>query len=418
MPSALDQTSYAPLLKTTYVQEYIDSLALGKSVLLALLEKETEIDVVGNKVAWPVITSDAGKRSADPTVAFGTQADTTGMGGAQFIASIKGDYWSGSVDGITAKASMKKEGGFESALTKQADMGMRKTGKQIGLDVYTGGYGVVGHYVSDDGNLTMQLLPGEAWNLAKNDKVFFTAQTDVAVARAAGALLTVNFVDYVLDKVTFTTVISAITSIAAGDRLIMEGDRSTSAVTVPSKITGLDAYITATGTTNLHGVDTTQDQGLRGLVFDYTTGVAPYAFGNIHDVVIDGCTATNRMGGDVSHVMMNSLRWGDYVKYLTTRKIFFKDSEAKPGFKSITLADGTQIVPDPACPMNNVYFLTLKTWKLGTLLETVPSILDLDGQQWLRQNAADGVAMRVGAYIVLMCEAPLWNAKAILPTRT
>src|SRR5581483_11376488 len=113
MSSALDQTSFAPLLKTTYVQDHVDDLALKKSVLLALLEKDTEIDVVGNKVAWAVITADAGKRSADPSIAFGSQADTNGMSGAQFVANVKGDYWGGSVDGITAKASMKKEGGFE-----------------------------------------------------------------------------------------------------------------------------------------------------------------------------------------------------------------------------------------------------------------------------------------------------------------
>jgi hypothetical protein len=309
---------------------------------------------------------------------------------------------------------MKKEGAFESALVTTLNQGMRKLGKQIGIDVYSSGFGVVANYVSDDGSLTMQIKPGQAWNFQKNDKVFFS-QTDVSAARAAGALLTVASVDYANDKLVFTTVISAITGLTAGDRLIMEGDRSTGAVTVPSKLTGLDAYINATGFTNLHTVDTTADSALRGQVFDYTLGTI--GFSNIHDVIIDGVQATNRMGGSVSHVMLNSLRWGDYVKYLSTNKMYFKETEAKPGFKSITLADGTQVVPDPACPMDSVYFLTLETIKIGTLHETIPAVLDLDGNTFLRQAAADGISLRVGSYAQVMCTAPLWNSKAILPAR-
>jgi hypothetical protein len=103
---------------------------------------------------------------------------------------------------------------------------------------------------------------------------------------------------------------------------------------------------------------------------------------------------------------------GNKVQYVT-QEAFNNPQVSFEGFKVMGPGGAVKVLPDPWCPINVPYGLTLSTWTLRSL-NKAPHILDLDNQNLLRLSSSDGYEMRVGLYGNLCCSAPGKNIRIAL----
>jgi hypothetical protein len=132
----------------------------------------------------------------------------------------------------------------------------------------------------------------------------------------------------------------------------------------------------------------------------------------IEEALIEAASRIAREGGKPTHVFMSYAKYADLEKSLGS-KVQYVDLKvsAEIGFRGILLNGPRgmmKVIPDQNCPSNKAFMLQLDTWKLYSLGKA-PQILNLDSLQSLREDQADAVELRVGAYAQLACNAPGWN---------
>ena len=76
-------------------------------------------------------------------------------------------------------------------------------------------------------------------------------------------------------------------------------------------------------------------------------------------------------------------------------------------------AGTVDVIPDINCQPNVAWALQLDTWSLNSLGEA-PQILDLDGNNMLREASADAYEVRMGFYGNCATVAPGWNCRIAL----
>ena len=128
-----------------------------------------------------------------------------------------------------------------------------------------------------------------------------------------------------------------------------------------------------------------------------------------------------REGGNPDVVFANPLDYGDLRKSLGSKveydMVRGAGDMAVFGFEAIKLM-GSQgpikVVADRNCPQGVAYMLQLDTWSLASL-GPAPKLLSGQGLQFLWDQTADSIEVRVGYYANLGCYAPGFNARITLP---
>lgn len=392
----------APILKEYYTAQRVENMTYKDFPLYAMLPKDKNF--YGKVLPVPIQIGNPQGRSA----VFATaQANKTSSVYKDFVLTRVKDYALASVDNETAEASENEKGAFIKALTREIDSAIQAATTSLAWGLYGDGSGTIGNIsaTSFSTSNTFFLLanPDDVVKFEIGQKIVFAAAASSGGLRAGGSL-GITAVNRDTGRIDVSAALSTITSIASGDFIFTEGDRN-------AKISGLAAWIPfvapASGD-NFFSVDRSTDATrLGGLRFD---GSAL----SIEEALVKGLTRCNREGGRPEVAMANYTDWGSLelalgskVQYMVTESF----GRADIGFEGIQVKTNkgvTNVIADPFCPINYIYGLTLKSWKLYSLKEPV-RILDLDGNKVLREASADAVELRVGGYYQLGCDAPGHN---------
>ena len=391
----------APILKEYYTAQRVENMTYKDFPLYAMLPKDKNF--YGKVLPVPIQIGNPQGRSA----VFATaQANKTSSVYKDFVLTRVRDYALASVDNETAEASENEKGAFIKALTREIDSAIQAATTSIAWALYGDGSGVIGQIAASTTISSTTLQLSNADDVVKfeiGQKICFSAATTGSL-RASGAALTILNVNRDSGALVLSAAMNTLSGVAVGDYISVQGDWQ-------AKIAGLAAWIPFVAPTsgdNFFSVDRSVDPTrLGGLRFDGS------AF-SIEEALVKGLTRCNREGGKPEVVMANYTDWsnlelalGSKVQYMVSQA----SGRADIGFEGIQVKTNkgvSNVIADPFCPINYMYGLTLKSFKLYSLKEPV-RILDLDGNKVLREATADAVELRVGGYFQLGCDAPGHN---------
>ena len=226
--------------------------------------------------------------------------------------------------------------------------------------------------------------------------VIQASDTDGGGSLRSGSV-TITKVDRKAGTLTANANWSTITSMADNDYLYQTGDYDL-------QLKGLEAWLPIAGpsSTAFFGVDRTVDsERLGGISLDISSKP-------IEEGVIDLVTEVMNAGGSPDVLVMNPFRASDLIKSLGSKVEYVNEKVGAVGFDDVrfhTPAGKVSLFIDRDCPADRCYALQMDTWCLESLGEAT-SILDLDGNQLLRQVDADKSQIRVGGFRQLSCSAP------------
>ncbi len=397
-------------LKEHYKPQRIKEMVYKNNPLLALIPKYTKFG--GENMPIPIITTGPQRRSA---TFLNAQTNTSTSSVQQFLLTRVRDYSFASIEHEAIKASQSNADSFIRYATMEVDGAIHSLKRSLAVSLYRDGSGSIGQVSGEDasgtdpaGSATTIYLTNadDISNFEVGMKCDFYANSGGAPSGAAraGGSYTISAVNRDADNpfITFSGNINS--AVANTDHLVQMGD-------LDAKLSGLEAWCpeSAPGSGAFFGVNRTTDSTRLG--GNRSDGSAK----PIEEALIDGLSLAARNGGTPSHVFCDYTSYANLEKALGSKVQYDKisASDANVGFTSLKLhgPSGTvDVVPDVNCQPNVAWALQLDTWSLNSLGEA-PQILDLDGNNMLRENAADGYEVRIGFYGNCATVAPGFNTR-------
>lgn len=397
---SLGLTEFDAALKEIYTEEEIANVCLRKRPLLTKMKKID--DGEGDVIVVPVFHGNPAGRSASFANA---QTNAANSKSKKFNITLAEDFNVINISARVIAASRSKRGAFLQARKNEIDMALDQLMKSAAHAAYRSGSGSIGKRSSLAGNVITLTNVDDAKHF-EIDMVLTANDTDNATTPRAGSAK-VTAVDRTAGKVTVDNA-GGITAFADGDFLFVQGDAD-------AKMKGLAGWLPDTapvlgGGDNWFGVDRGADPDrLAGLRYDASvTGASTQeALLHVGELLIDA-------GGEPDAAFMGHARWSDLVKDLGSKVEYVDQAggDAKVGFRGVRVYTSGTVVecyPDPYCPSDHAYVLTMGTWTLHHL-EGFPHLAAEDGKTSQRQGTADGIEVRARYWAQMSCRAPGWNA--------
>lgn len=403
-------TAVSEALKEHYKPERIKEMVYKNNPLLALMPKYTKFG--GENMPIPILHANPQRRSA---VFLNAQANDSTSTLKQFLLTRVKDYSFGSIAHEAIKASENNADAFIRYATMEVDGAIHSLKRSIAVAMYRDGTGAAGTVASiSTGVITLTNADDTAnfevgMVIEAYDELSGTS-TDSRYLKPDStdqhnADLTVTAVDRSAGTVTVSGTSSAV---AANDALVQKGD-------INAKLSGLEAWCPRVLDSNnaaLFGVTRTSDRTrLAGNVSDGSAKP-------IEEALIDGLSLSARNGGSPTHIFCSFSTYANLEKALGSKVQYDKvsASDAEVGFTSLKIhgpAGTVDVIPDINCQPDVAWALQMDTWSLNSLGEA-PQILDLDGNNMLRESGADAYEVRVGFYGNVACTAPGYNTRIAL----
>lgn len=412
-PLVLGDVQWDAFLKELYPEGVPQDLLTRKHPFLSMVQKDG--NTTGEYMVIPVMYDQPTGRSATISTLLNTTSSqptsTTSpispTKSAKFTPSLVEDYAATWLNMLTVYKTMNDRGAFVEARKREIDGILTQLGNSLSHAAYRDGTGAVGRGASGitAASATVTLS-------AKSDTRYFyigglyhvaNGATGVAGAlRDGGDVVEVLSIDEDAGTVTFTTVVSTtITGAVDNDFFITAGDLN-------EKITGLAGWIplAAPSATTFFGVDrTVYPSRLAGSRLDQSTVPA-------EDTILDLADIMAERGSNPDRCFVSPRQFTKMCKRLNA-KVEYEGAggDAGFGFSSVTIhtaAGPVRVTPDPDCPENRGYLLTMDTWHMKHLLE-LPHIVADDNIRALRRPALDQIEIRARYYAQLVCYAPIGN---------
>lgn len=402
---SLDITALAAVLKVQYTQKKVNTLSYPKNPFWAMLAKKSNF--VGSNKVVAIRNGQPQGRGFDFTTAVANVSPSTYN---RFTVTRAKDYAFGRVFGEAIEASATDAGSLLVGLKNEIDGAMYTATRSLAVQLFGNSGGARGQIASGQGTATVTLTnASDAVNFEVGMYLKTSTADGTSGALKAGRVL-VTGVDRVLGTITASGVWTAgIATAAANDYIFQEGDFTTT----KQGISGLSAWIPSTAPTggdSFFGLDRSSDP-VRLAGVRYTAGSG----GPIEETLIDCAALLTREGSRPDTVLMNPLDVANFVKAIGSKVVYDRAKsfdEPDIGFKAVSVmgpAGEMKVVADLNCPRGRGYMLQMDTWSFESL-GGAPRILNLDGQDMLRDATADAYIFRIGYYGNLVCEAPGWNA--------
>lgn len=400
--SGLDLTAFNGALKEHYTKDRVEDMVYKRNAFFALVPKMENFG--GKNLPLPIIYGNPQGRSK--TFATAQTASTSSSSKiAAFALTRAKDYAVACIDGETMKASVGDANAFMDAATTEIDGAINSLTRSLAINLMRTTDASIGQVLATPSNTST------TFTLTMNDIEEITnvelGQTHVIYSAISGGsqrssdgtlvLFVVVGVNRSTGVITYTGTYSGSGTIAALDYIFCNGDRGLG-------IAGLESWCpsTAPSATTFFGVDRSVDTRLGGL--RYNGANLP-----IEEVLIEGDRLVAREGHYIDHYFMNYKTFANLKKALGT-KVQYVDLQANPrvSFRGV-MVDGDngpiKCIPDQNVPSNRIWGVNFDYLKLYSIGKAVSMIED-DGQEFLRQATADGVEMRLGFYGNLGTRAP------------
>lgn len=396
-------TTFAPALKTLWPTGRYLNAVYKDNPLLALLPKMERF--VGKNLVLPVRYTDQQGRSS----VFATaQANKSATAGKDFTLTRAKDYAVGSIETELILAGEEDPGSLASALDTESDGLMNAIVRSLAIKLYGDGSGAIGRAAASGGvssNTVTLSNPEDISNFEVGMKIQANPNKTGNSGSMRSGTGTITSIDR--NAGTFTCSGGLPTSTANDDYFYVHGDYD-------APIKGLAAWVptSAPSSTSFFGVDRTPDVTRLGgqrhdisslspeegfvkalFLMDRERSRPDYAFANPSDII------------NVQHAL------GSKVVYdqLSVGGIGFRAIEVHGPKKTCKL------MSDMNCPKGYSWALEMQYWKLYSLGKA-PRILNVDGQEILREYNADSNEIRMAYYAQLGCEFPGSAAVLTLPT--
>jgi hypothetical protein len=132
---------------------------------------------------------------------------------------------------------------------------------------------------------------------------------------------------------------------------------------------------------------------------------------SLEEVIIQASVNVRAQGGKFDHVIMSWNNYGRLLKSMAAKQIVVAQVTPDISFEGLQIwtSNGpVTVLGDRECPPNYMFGLKMDSWRYLHLGDPV-SIINDDGNTWLRQATADGVELRVASYGNLVCRKPVDN---------
>ena len=407
---ALSASTVTEALKEHYKPQRIKEMVYKNNPLLAMIPKYTKFG--GENMPIPIIVTGPQRRSATFANAQGN-ASTSSV--KQFLLTRVKDYSFASIEHEAIKASQSNTDAFIRYATMEIDGAIHSLKRSLAVSLYRDGNGARGQCNAEPGTSSNMVVTLKATEDVANFEVGMVLNIHSALTGGSQRSRDGSNTDFTIDAVdrdagtlTFTgEAYDSSGTIAADDFIFVKGDRG-------AMLSGLEAWcpVSAPGATAFFGVDRTSDvTRLGGCRSDGSAKP-------IEEALIDGLSQAAKNGGTPSHIFVDYASYANLEKALGSKVQYDKlsASDANVGFTALKLhgpAGTVDVVPDVNCQPNVAWALQLDTWSLNSLGEA-PQILDLDGNNMLRENSADAYEVRIGFYGNCATVAPGWNCRIAL----
>ena len=409
MPSST-VTTLQPILKEVYDRLAKETLYDAKP-LYALMAKDTKF--VGENAQVPLRYSPEPGGSATFSSALANRGPS---GYKRFAVTRRKDYAIGSLETELVRAAKGGNTGAVIDAMESTIRGLRNTAlRSLCRSLYGAGGGWRAQVTSGMASNTIQLLnPKDVVWFEVGMKLDGSANDGLSgAATAGGAAAKIASINR--DAGTLTNDGSAnwnaatgINGLLANWYLFRQGDFGLTMI-------GLDGWIPSSVTaTAFFGVDrTTDSERLAGCRITPTT--AGYTYSTIEGACLAILERVYLAGGAPDKIFLHPQRYKRLIDELGAKKVYNDvRSEAGIAFKGVHI-DGQggpcTVLPDPCCPRDTGWALTMDTWKLRTLGEPF-SITDDDGNApWMRESDDDAIQIRLATYGNPSCDAPAYNGR-------
>lgn len=421
--SGLDIT---PVLKTLYPARSVEDMTYNDFPLYAMLPKSMEF--YGQDMKSPIKHGRPQGRSATFANA---KANKSNSKYKSFLLTRVNDYALVDVDHEQVEASEKDMGAFVRWLKSEMDGAFETMTHAMGWSVYGSDSGKIGQVASVHADIADALanISGDG-NVIKlkdvDDVVKFEVEQviDIFSLEVGGSDIDLDGAGVTLAKVTAVDRENGLITLAKTDGLAItilaanvlanhfiftDGDRG-------KRMSGLDAWLPSVAPTagdDFFGVNRSVDPTrLAGIRVD-GTGLP------IEEALTKGITTSGREGAFFDYYFVNWKKYQDLQNALGAKVQYVKTNaygRADIGFTGIQLTSGKRpvtVIADPMCPDKVAYGLKMDTWAIHSLKAPI-RILNLDGNNLLRNNNSDSSELRVGGYFQMACTAPGKNARVAL----
>jgi hypothetical protein len=404
--------NYQVALKVLYLNDVtIQDLVNDDNPLLAMLSKDTNF--VADTLPQPVINAyNQGNSSLFNSALANQNAGSI----KKFVFTRFPIYGLATIDRQTMLASKGDKGAFLPAAEFAIDGAFTGLANQMSQALYGNGTGVI---AQANGTIVSGVINLVSVDSAVNFEVGMvldatTTNNSASLTNQVAGLANVLSVDRNFGVVTIanytspgvygTTPATPAAWSASGLFLAQDGNLNAQ----PPGLAGWLPFVQPTTGDNFYGVDRSVDPDrLAGTRYDGTSE-------NVEEAVLSGSTKLSKLSkAKPDALFVSPSIYNQFEKSLQGRAIYVEHKEGNIGFtgiKVMAVKGPVTVFQDRSNTTNFGYLLTMKHWKIRSLMACPHIVQDDITGNILRVSDADAFQVRLAGYWMLACEAPSANA--------
>lgn len=437
MSSGNTESSILGILKNYYRDGGAINTTYEMHVLWAMMIKKRGVaNVTGSQFVHSVVYADssgdasggitAANTANNPTAVQGfnyaqTAGQNTGFQSVQFLTQRVQNLKDFSISTEAMLSSEGNRGAFESAVTLQSDLALRKLAQRQDIFMHGTGTGQLSQINSTDtiASSTLKLAyVKDAVKFAPGMELDLCAVATGGAPRqygSAGHGLYVQSVDKTAGTLTVgvsqtpgaalcnvNDSVNGIPGATVGDYIFARTDYN-------NVMQGVEAWIPYNGPTStlFNNVNRTLGdvQALAGSWQDATLK-------SVEDYMIDATVQQAFVANkQISHFVIPWGQYGQLMKSGTAREPIIQETDLAVSFDGVEVLTPTGpvvVLPSRNCPLNRVYGIDLESFEYTHLADPI-KLWDYDGMGGLRQPLDDGMEFRFFSYGNLVCHQPQNN---------
>jgi hypothetical protein len=436
MSSGNTETTILGILKNYYRDGGAINTTYENHVLWAMMIKRRGVpSVTGSQFIHSVVYADStGDASGDITAANVANNPTalqgfryaqdagnkTGFATVQFLTQRLQNLKDFSISTEAMLSSEGNRGAFESAVTLQSDLALRKLAQRQDIFMHGIGTGQLSQLgpTTNVGSSVIQLANvKDAVKFTPNQELDLCAVASGGAPRAygtAGHGLYVGSVDKNAGTLTVVTAQMGTTQCNINDATngipgATDGDYIFSRTDYNNVMQGIEAWVPYGGpsSTPFNGVVRTNGdvQALAGSWQDASLKTVEDYF---IDATVQQAFVCNKQ---ISHFIIPWGQYGQLMKSGTAREPIIQETDLAVSFDGtevLTPTGPVVVLPSRNCPVNRVYGIDLESFEYTHLADPV-KLWDYDGMGGLRQPLDDGMEFRFFSFGNLVCHQPQNN---------
>jgi hypothetical protein len=389
----ISQADYTPFLKQFWTPLRKEATRYTKHPFFGTVRKNPNAG--GLQCVVPIDVDDGAEGSATFSDAQ-TAAKNTASVKRQFLFDWVEQYQIARMRNNVIRMARKVPEQALMGVAKETEKAQKVLARKVARALYRQGWGEKG-VIDATTNLATKVIvltnPTDSRFFKIGDQLVFSSALATALLRGGGSFVSVTKIDTAAGLITTDAAVDLNTSIAAiavGDTIFNKGDRQNSATPTRLVLPGIGSWIpdTAPTTGDSFGTNAVDRSVWVNRLAGLRYPAAGTAAGPVEEVLLRALADFGDQEADVDTVFCAPGVYSDLLVALEGRKGFVltsvKSFEGTIGYAGFQIDAGlgqpVKIIRDGDCPAKRAYALTMDTWELQTLGETIQNDLVANGK--------------------------------------